>query len=210
MTMNNVTMGELQNAPIPDWMADTCDGFEFCATLQLRTPLRVLFRHGELYLKNDGQQPQIAREMWEGIWLPSLKSYEDIACGPDSTGEDIEVFKRMDAALAASSKVASEIGPVRPDDYLPFLIAIRKIVEINDSIENRIEKLREMPMVDDWKPFVERHGGIDNMQRKTPNWKPWKGKHGKRRWGYGLTPTLSRRGTGEGKEDRNEDGCPSQ
>ncbi len=58
----SVKMGELQNAPMPSWMADVSKGFEFCATLQLRTPLRVLLRHGELYLKNDGLQPQIARE----------------------------------------------------------------------------------------------------------------------------------------------------
>lgn len=161
----SVTMGELQNAPVPNWMADVCDGFEFCATFQLRTPLRVLLRHGELYLKNDGKQPQIAREMWEGIWLPKTKSYEEIACGTDSTHENIEVFRRMDAALADSSAVASEIGSVHPSDYLPFLIAIRKIVELDEPIENRIEKLHEMSMVDKWKAFIEKHGGIEKIIR---------------------------------------------
>ena len=73
----SVTMGELQNAPMPSWIADDYRGFKFSATLQLRTPLRVLFRHDELYLKNDGRQPQIAREPWEGIWLPVTKRFEE-------------------------------------------------------------------------------------------------------------------------------------
>lgn len=156
-------MGELQNAPMPSWMADGCDGFEFRATFQLRTPLRVLLRHGELYLKNDGHQPQIAREMWEGIWLPNTKSYEEIACGPNSTPEDIESFRRIDVAFAGSRTVASEIGPVRADDYLPFLIAIRKIVELNDTMGNRIAKLREMLPVCDWQEFLSKHGGTEKI-----------------------------------------------
>ena len=72
---NSVKMGELQNAPMPSWMLDVSLGFQFCATLQLRTPLRVLLRHGELYLRNDGGQPHIAHEPWEGIWLPKTKTF---------------------------------------------------------------------------------------------------------------------------------------
>jgi hypothetical protein len=160
----SVTMGEFQNAPMPSWMADGY-GFRFCATLQLRTPLRVLRRDGELYLKNDGHQPQIAREPWEGIWVPvSTKSFEKTACGPDSTADDIAFFRRLDAGLAAAGRtVASHIGPIRADDYLPFLIAIREIVELNDSIEHRIYKLREMLSACDWQEFIGKHGGMDKI-----------------------------------------------
>lgn len=139
----SVTMGELQNAPIPSWMDDVCSGFKFCATLQLRTPLRVLLRHGEIYLKNDGQQPQIAREPWEGIWLPKLKSWREL-------GADIDEM--------APGTHASDIGPIRPDEYLPFLIAVRRIIEANDPIEHRIEKLREMLTKDEWQKFVSQRG----------------------------------------------------
>lgn len=160
----SVTMGELQNAAMPSWMADGY-GFRFCATLQLRTPLRVLLRDGELYLKNDGHQPQIAREPWEGIWVPvSTKSFEETACGPDSTADNIAFFRRLDAGLAAAGRtVASQIGPIRADDYLPFLIAIREIVELNDSIEHRINKLREMLSACDWQEFIGKHGGMDKI-----------------------------------------------
>lgn len=166
----SVTMGELQNAPMPSWMADEY-GFRFCATLQLRTPLRVLLRDGELYLKNDGHQPQIAREPWEGIWVPvSTKSFEETACGPDSTADDIAFFRRLDAGLAAAGRtVASDVGPILADDYLPFLIAVRRIIEAHDTIEHRIEKLREMPIVADWQTYVDKHRGIDGIiQRFFP------------------------------------------
>lgn len=166
----SVTMGELQNAPVPSWMDDVCSGFKFCATLQLRTPLRVLLRHGELYLKNDGRQPQIAREPWEGIWGMETKSYEEVACGPDSTPEDVEFFRRMDCALADNRTVASAIGPVRPDDYLPLLIAIRKIVELDEPIDSRIKKLREMPMVSDWQTLVSRHGPSYKNESRGMEW----------------------------------------
>jgi len=160
----SVTTGELQNAPIPSWMADVCKGFEFRATLQLRTPLRVLLRDGELYLKNDGCQPQIAREPWEGVWVTALKTYEEIACGPDSTADSIEFFRRLDAGFAAAGRtVASDVGPILADDYLPFLIAVRRIIEARDTIEHRIEELLEMPIEAGWQEFVSKHGGIDGI-----------------------------------------------
>lgn len=91
------------------------------------------------------------------------KGYVD-AYGPDSTPEDIELFRRLDA-WSSERTVASDIGPIRPDDYLPFLIAIREIVEIDESIEKRIEKLRDMSTVDGWKSYIERHGGIEKIIR---------------------------------------------
>lgn len=160
----SVTTGALQNAPMPSWMADMCKGFKFCATFQLRTPLRVLLRDGELYLKNDGCQPQIAREQWEGIWVTALKTYEETACGPDSTADSIELFRRLDAGFAAAGRtVASDVGPILADDYLPFLIAVRRIIEARDTIEHRIEKLHEMPIEASWQEFVSKHGGIDGI-----------------------------------------------
>ncbi|WP_296446606.1 hypothetical protein [Rhodoferax sp. UBA5149] len=115
-------------------------------------------------LTPSGRQPQIASEPWEGIWFTALKTYEEIACGPDSTADSIEFFRRLDAGFsAAGRKAASHIGPIRVDDYLPFLIAIRKIVELNDSIENRIDKLREMLSVCEWQEFLDRHGGTEKI-----------------------------------------------
>lgn len=159
------TIEESRNNEINTWKdnQDIISGLEFIATLQLRTPLRVLLRHGEMHTDMNTEPPKIIKDMWEGIWTTKTKGYEEIVCGTDSTSENIEVFRRMDAALADSRTVASEIGPIRPDDYLPFLIAIRKIVELNEPIENRIKKLREMPILDEWKSYVEKHGGIEKI-----------------------------------------------
>jgi tetratricopeptide (TPR) repeat protein len=147
----SITIDGLQNAPMPSYMDmdDIVSGFEFCATLQLRTPLRVLLRHGEHYLKNDGGQPQIAREPWEGIWVPKLKTWEDLGI----TG--IDEFP--------DSTMASDIGAVRAEDYLPFLIAVREIVELEDSIENRIKMLREKPMEEYWQTYLMKCGGINRL-----------------------------------------------
>lgn len=131
------TVGELQGEPMSAWgNNDIITGLRFSATMQLRTPLRVLLRHGEIHTEKSKKPPQIAREMWEGIWCPRTSLSEWLP----------------------PSMVASHIGPVLADDYLPFLIAIRKIVELNDSIENRIDKLREMLTMCDWQEFLDKHG----------------------------------------------------
>jgi hypothetical protein len=120
---------------------DLISGIEFIATMQIRTPLRVLLRHGELHSNIDSEPPKIAKEEWEGIWVPKLKMFQEMSAGTH----------------------ASDVGPILVDDYLPFLITVRKIVESNDSIENRIKMLSEYPMVGGWKTYVEKHGGIDTI-----------------------------------------------
>ena len=140
----SVTMGELQNSTIPSWMADVCSGLRFSATMQLRTPLRVLLRHGEIHRDMTKQPPNIASEMWEGMWVPDLKPCPGMPPFP-------------------IGKCASDVGPITPEDYLPFLIAVRRIVEAHDTIGHRIEKLREMPIVTDWQEFVSKHRGIDGI-----------------------------------------------
>lgn len=142
----NLTLGDLQTAPPPDGMDSIFAGFEFIATLQLRTPLRVLRRHGECYGKNDGKQPQIAFNQWEGCWVIKTKTWQELG---------------IDLPEMAESTHASSIGYVLASEYLPFLVAIREIVELPSSIENRIQRLREMPLTFSWQKFVERHGGIE-------------------------------------------------
>ena len=88
------TIGELQTKPMSSWgNADIITGLRFGATLQLRTPLRVLLRHGEIHTDRTKPPPTIALEMWEGTWMP----------------------RRVDAALAQTRTVASDVGPVRTD-----------------------------------------------------------------------------------------------
>lgn len=141
------TIEESTNNMIDIWKnnQDTCEGLEFHATYQLRTPLRILMRHGETHTDINTKPPQIIKEKWEGIWV--IK-----------TGIDIN-------SLLPGIKItaASDIGYILPKDYVPFLVAIRKIAELDDSIESRIEKLRNMPAGLEWKSFIKRHGGIENI-----------------------------------------------
>ena len=126
---------------------DDINEMEFIATMQIRNPLRVLLRHGELHTNIKSEPPKIAMEPWEGIWVPLVKGIEGLPPGEH----------------------ASDVGFILVDDYLPFLIAVRKILESNDSIENRIKMLREYPMLGDWRTYVSKLGGIESIiQRFFP------------------------------------------
>lgn len=144
------TIEESQNNKVNAWgdNDDVIKGMEFCATMQLRTPLRVLLRHGEIHSNINTEPPKIAKEMWEGIWIHQIKTWSEMGINMDEIPD---------------STIASDIGQVKQEDYLPFLITVRKIVELNDSIENRIKMLREYPMIGDWRTCVESHDGINNI-----------------------------------------------
>ena len=114
----------------PDWGGfasdELVDSLEFCATLQLRTPLRVLIRHRETHTDRDTTPPAYAKEEWEGIWLPKLDPKFEF--------------------LSEGRTMSSDIGPVPNDggDYLPHLISVRKVVESNLSIEERRKQLKQL------------------------------------------------------------------
>jgi hypothetical protein len=146
------TIEESRRNQVNTWKdsQDVITGLQFTATMQLRTPLRVLLRCGEIHTDINTEPPQIIKEMWEGIWVPKTKTYREL-------GIDIDEI--------SPGTYASDIGPVIPGDYLPFLIAIRKIVELDEPIENRVERLHEMSMVGKWKAFIEKHGGVEKIIR---------------------------------------------
>jgi hypothetical protein len=75
----------------------------FYATLQLRTPLRVLSRHGELHRERFSPPPTVTQAEGEGIWLPGIEGL-----GPPGF----------------ESIFASDVGYVKERAYLPFLLAI--------------------------------------------------------------------------------------
>lgn len=144
------TTEESQNNKVNAWREndDIIKGMEFCATMQLRTPLRVLLRHGEIHSNINTEPPKIAKEMWEGIWILQSKTWREMG---------------INMVEMPESTMASDIGQVKEGDYLPFLITIRKIVELNDSIESRIKIPREYPVIGDWRTCLESHDGIDNI-----------------------------------------------
>lgn len=107
--------------------SDIISGLQFCATMQLRTPLRVLLRHGELFSDLPNEPPQIARAMWEGIWTAHGPSFRELGIELDEP----------------PSLIASSIGLIPGDggDYLKFLIVVREIVESANSIGDRMAAL---------------------------------------------------------------------
>jgi hypothetical protein len=126
--------------------SDIISGYRFCATMQLRTPLRVLLRHGELHHGLDREPPQIAREMWEGIWIPELRSWRELG---------------IDLKEIPLGTMASDIGPVPADggEYLQFLIAVRTVAEGGGSIESRRAAVAEIMADPAWRKIVLVHGG---------------------------------------------------
>lgn len=143
------TVGDLQSIPMSEWGAndDIYNGLRFIATMQLRTPLRILAWHGKIHTDKNSAPPQIVTEMWEGLWITNVKTFREIGIDMDEP----------------DSTMASGIGYVNPVEYLPFLVAVREIVEMPDSIENRIEKLRDKPLLGVWRDYVDRHGGIEKI-----------------------------------------------
>ncbi len=137
-----------RNIGIP--IGDIAKGWKFSATMQLRTPLRVLTRHGEIH---DGltDPPNIVREQWEGYWMPSMKTFKDIGINlPDMDLTDTQ---------------ASDIGPIPIDggEYLKFLIKVRAIVEADSLVEDRRILLREELRQSEWKAFCVKLGGNQNV-----------------------------------------------
>ena len=143
------TVGEMQSAGMPQWMAndDLIEGWQFCATIQLRTPLRVLRWHRNVVHDKHNPPPRVTREPWEGIWLPKTKSLQNSG------------FNTLPGTMA------SEIGPIPLDggDYLKFLIALRGIVETQAPLSNRIAGLRKELSDPHWSSFVKTDADLERF-----------------------------------------------
>ncbi|WP_151951435.1 helix-hairpin-helix domain-containing protein [Aliarcobacter butzleri] len=142
------TIGEMQNKSLEDWGdEDIIDGFEFVATLQLRTPLEILRHHGEIFKEKNQTPPNYAKEQWQGIWIPKTKSYKDL-------GFDIEEIENDNSS--------SDIGYVKSSEYVKFLIDFRKIVESdnsNDEMQKELFSLAEKNQK--YKSFWAKHKKTD-------------------------------------------------
>src|SRR5438552_10878824 len=122
--------------------ADVIKGYEFCATLQLRTPLRVLQHHGEVQQWSENGLPKYAHFLWEGIWLPITYSWEELA----GAHGNIAAARAADSFDHASAEMASDIGPIQQDGgtYLGFLRAFRGIVEFSVSPDEKREAIEAL------------------------------------------------------------------
>ena len=98
--------------------SDVCDGMEFVATCQLRTPLFVLKKHGEIY-RGEGSPPTYG-EPRDGVWLPKLNDKFDF--------------------LSEGRTTASDAGHVNPDEYISYAVGLLSIFEADQSIHEKMEK----------------------------------------------------------------------
>ena len=143
--------------------ADLIKGYRFSATLQLRTPLRVLQHHGEFRKWSENGLPPYAQFSWEGIWLPVTKTWAELA-GPNaklppgnaSNGRTFNnIFRKKliehgfspeEAATTLPDAMASDIGPIPQNGgtYLGFLKAFRSIVESTASPDDKREGIEAL------------------------------------------------------------------
>ena len=139
------SISELQSSAVSSWdQFGDVYGMRFLATIQLRTPLRVLRRHGEIFKDRNLPAPEVTKSSWEGIWLPCVSS------------------------RPMGGSMASDIGPIPADggDYIPYLMFVRAILESEEPIEVRVGKLRSMVLKKEWEPFVTKLGGRESIVKR--------------------------------------------
>lgn len=122
-------------------------GYRYAATLQLRTPLRFLEKHGTTVGAND-PRPNFgdnSQHGMHGIWVPTSNTFRSLGLDLD----ELPPFPH-----------ASDVGPIHPERYLPFLIAFRKIVESDRPRESQIAAIRKLKSKsDDFEVFYTELAG---------------------------------------------------
>ena len=125
---------------MPDPNADIIKGYRFSATLQFRTPLRVLQHHGEIRQWSENGLPTYAQFGWEGIWLPITKTFRELRdtntkssfanspgdCAVDDGGTFLEFLKEFrgvveSAASPNEKRHAIEALSRKHSDYARYI-----------------------------------------------------------------------------------------
>jgi len=104
---------------------DAIEGLQFCATLHLRTPLAILRHHGELFAGPPSAAPKYGNSA-DGIWNYKTKSWAQVGINMTELPE---------------SQHATDIGPMKASEYLPFLLDFREIVESNEPHTVKLARL---------------------------------------------------------------------
>ena len=130
---------------------DIIKGWEFCATLQLRTPLAVLKQHGRRVPLVPEGPPLVSTEMWQGIWTYDL-------------GDEF--------SISDARSMASEVGSIHANggDYLPFLIAFRTITEGSASVTDKEAGIRDLlkQLGPGGTPYAEYHKAKELIDEVLP------------------------------------------
>jgi hypothetical protein len=148
MRLGNLDANHPYEVQVDHPLADVVSGMCFHATLQLRTPLRILKRNGQILPLGTDLPDDL--EQWMGIWAPKTKTWTEL--GIDVAAADYE------------SSASSHIGPVKPSEYLPFLVAIREVVEDRSlSLNDRKACIVALCSRPEFSEFAERHGGAEEI-----------------------------------------------
>lgn len=139
MSYPNQSSGDLQSKPLEEWSwayhgnDELMNGLIFQATLQLRTPLEILKHHNEVFNNKHKAPPQYAKEGWEGMWLPNLKTWREMGIDEDEL---------------PNHTVSTDIGSLEDDEaekYYKFLLEFHTIVENNHlNVKDKINHLETL------------------------------------------------------------------
>lgn len=104
-------------------------GHQLSATMQMRTPLRVLEQHRRIERCAPSRLPKIATEAWQGIWRPTTRSFKDM-------GIDLPDFPE--------GAMASELGPIEASggDLLRFMILAKRIARCGTDHGEKAELMK--------------------------------------------------------------------
>ena len=139
MPYPNQSSGDLQSKPLEEWSwasngdDEVVKGLIFKATLQSRTPLEVLKHHNEIFNDKHKAPPQYAKEGWEGMWLPNLKTWREMGIDEDEL---------------PNHTVSTDVGSLEDDEaekYYKFLLEFHTIVENNHlNVKDKINHLETL------------------------------------------------------------------
>ena len=127
---------------------DVFKGYEFNATLQLRTPLRVLKHHKERILDNNKILPNYVKEQWEGYWLPITKTYREM-------GIDIDEVPKGTCSTDLGSLSVKE-----QELYFNFLLKFHTISESEKEVKEKISAIKNLIKID--KDFNKYYKKVSN------------------------------------------------
>ena len=162
---------------------DVISGMEFSATMQLRTPLEYLERHGDVFT-DPKDFPDIDRS--HGCLVPKLKSWKELGINLKESPE---------------GSMASDIGPIPTSGgkYLEFLKDFRRIVESDMLPEERMRQILALRNInDDYAEIMDMHD--DLRDGKLDKWCGYEKSLGL----LGFDPRLSRNLWEAGFRSRND------
>lgn len=111
--------------------SDILMGLEYSATLKVSTSLEVLKHNGEVFNGPPSKAPVFGNQA-DGCWIPKINPKYNLAAG-------------------LISECASDIGPIMENEYIPFLIDFRKIVENGESDIEKLEQLKRLKNIGEYK-----------------------------------------------------------